>query len=59
MSALKYLTAAVCLAGLGFILWIVLDTRKRYYRDYISLRVKRTGRNYTQKNPTPDNKDRD
>jgi hypothetical protein len=30
------ITVMFCISGIGFAIWSILDTRNRYYGDYVS-----------------------
>ena len=41
MNLFAYIiTAAAVLAGLSVAIWSFIDTRKRYYKDYLDRKVK-------------------
>jgi hypothetical protein len=30
------ITVVLCISGIGFAIWSILDTRNKYYNDYVS-----------------------
>ena len=42
-NAILVLTVTACLIGLGVAAWSIIDTKKRYYEDFVRRRNRRAG----------------